>query len=97
MYIGFEWDKDKNQSNSERHGIDFIDAMEIFKQPRLTSIDRRRDYGEIREINIGKIYNVVCVVVFTKRNDNIRIISARKANFIERRTYYEIIQRRKNK
>lgn len=95
--MGFEWDEDKNQSNIERHGIDFIDAMEIFKQSRLTSIDRRRDYGETRKISIGKIYNVVCVVVFTIRNDNIRIISARKANFNERRKYYEIVRRRKNK
>ena len=55
-------------------------AKEIFKQSRLTSIDRRKDYGEKREITIGKIYNIVCVVVFIKRNDT-RIISARKANY----------------
>lgn len=91
----FKWDEKKNQTNAEKHGIDFIDAEEIFNSVRLTVDDNRRDYGEPRKISIGKIGPHVCVVVHTERKGVIRIISARKANQRERRKYYELIERAK--
>lgn len=59
-------------------------------------IDNRRDYGEIRKISIGPINSHICVVVYTDREDNIRIISARRANQRERRRYYEYIEKATN-
>ena len=91
----FEWDEKKNQINVERHNIDFNDAKDIFQSERLTAIDTRKDYGEIRRISIGKIGPHVCVVVYTKQRGIIRIISARKANQRERRKYYDLIERAK--
>ena len=91
----FEWDEKKNKTNAEKHGIDCIDAEDIFKSVRLTAVDNRRDYGEPRKISIGKIGPYVCVVVHTERNGVIRIMSARKANQRERRKYYELIERAK--
>lgn len=91
----FEWDEYKNQTNAEKHGIDFIDAVDIFNSIRLTVADNRRDYGEPRKISIGTIGLHVCVVVYTARKGVIRIISARKANQRERRKYYELIERTK--
>jgi len=86
----FEWDENKNQSNFEKHGIYFEEAIEIFKSDCLTLIDGRKDYKEIREITIGEIKkNIVIIVVHTDQFGNIRIISARKANQRERRKYYE--------
>jgi len=40
----FEWDEDKNRENIRKHGIDFADAIEIFRHPILTNLDNRRDY-----------------------------------------------------
>ncbi|MEH1999688.1 MAG: BrnT family toxin [Nostoc sp.] len=88
----FEWDKNKNQQNIQKHGISFEEATEIFNGVVFTSIDQRYDYEEIREISIGSIQGVVIITVaHTDRNGKIRLISARKATPKERRTYYEYL------
>ncbi|MHC5936247.1 BrnT family toxin [Nostoc sp.] len=88
----FEWDKNKNQQNIQKHGISFEEATEIFDGVVFTSIDQRYDYEEIREISIGSIQGVVIITVaHTDRNGKIRLISARKATPKERRTYYEYL------
>ncbi|MGH1393882.1 MAG: BrnT family toxin [Trichormus sp.] len=56
------------------------------------SLHDRFDYGEIREISIGAIQNVVIITVaHTDRAGVIRIISARKATPQERKVYYEYL------
>ena len=76
----FEWDENKNEKNIERHGIDFQDAHLIFEHPVLIKTDTRKDYGEKRLIGLGLLFGVEIVIVFTKRADNIRVISIRRAN-----------------
>lgn len=61
----YEWDKVKNQINIEKHGIDFVDAVDIFNHPMLELPDLREDYGEDRWISIGLIKNLVGVVIYT--------------------------------
>lgn len=85
----FEWDEAKNRINIQKHGIDFNDAVEMFKHPLLSGVDNTENYGEERWIGIGWIKNIIALVVYTERkNDVIRIISARKATKQEVR-YYE--------
>ncbi len=76
----FEWDEDKRRINLERHGLDFEDAEELFTDDAFFIEDKRKDYGEIRYILYGYLYSRLVIVVFTKRDENIRIISMRKAN-----------------
>jgi len=84
----FEWDDNKNQLNLEKHGIEFADSIEVFKdKARLLSLDLRRDYGEERWITIGRAYKVIVVVVYTLRGSSIRIISARMATKKEYEKY----------
>ena len=86
----FEWDENKNQTNIRKHGISFEQAKIIFDHDILTRIDNRYNYGEIREISLGQIDGeVIVVVVHTKRNNNIRIMSPRKANKTEIEVYNE--------
>lgn len=86
--MNFEWDKNKNATNIDKHGIDFNDAKEIFKDDnRKTSPDLRKDYGEDRWITIGKLIDTVIVVVYTIRKPAYRIISARYAKKKEREIY----------
>ena len=92
----FEWDEIKNRSNFNKHGVDFNDATEIFNSIRVTAVDKRKDYGEVRKITIGRIGKSICVVVYTERDETRRIISARKANVRERRRYDEFIESAKN-
>ena len=87
--MALEWDQNKNITNIKKHGIDFVDADKIFKNPILTKIDERIDYKEKRWIGIGRFEKLTVVSIFTKRGKNIRIISIRKANKIERRIYNE--------
>jgi hypothetical protein len=89
----FDWDEEKNRSNIEKHGIDFREAQDVFLSPRLSVEDTRQDYGEKRIITIGSVGTSVCVVVFTRREETTRIISARKANERERKRYYERIEK----
>jgi uncharacterized protein len=84
----FEWDDNKNMSNIEKHGIDFNEAKNVFKdQKRKTSPDLRIDYGEDRWITVGKVLDVIMVVIFTIRKSVCRIISARYAKRKERDFY----------
>jgi len=93
LTMGFEWDSEKNKQNFQKHGILFEEAREIFRGPVLTAVDDRIDYGETRYISIGELYSVIVIVlVHTDRKGRKRIISARRANKMERRKYYEHIK-----
>ena len=93
--MGFEWDKKKNEINLQKHEISFEDAELIFDGPVLASEDKRHSHAEVRIISIGEIKKVaVVIVVHTKRGENIRIISARKANKKERNLYYEYLKKK---
>ena len=86
----FEWDENKRLTNLAKHNFDFADAAFIFIDPyRITFVDNRKDYGEIRERTIGMFMNELIVsVIHTNRHGKIRIISARRANKKERSMYY---------
>lgn len=89
----FEWDQIKNRSNIRKHGFDFADAEEMFRNNLLARPDSREDYGERRWIGTGAIRGRIAVVVFTERGtDTVRIISLRKASRRERKEYEKAIQ-----
>jgi uncharacterized DUF497 family protein len=48
-----EWDEAKRHANILKHGIDFVDAIEIFARQFIETEDRRRDYGEQRYRAVG--------------------------------------------
>jgi len=82
---GFEWDEAKNESNRAKHDIDFDDAIEIFHSRILL---RRSDRNnEERWTALGDTGDRLIVVVFTRRAEVIRIISARRARKNEEREY----------
>jgi len=91
----FEWDPEKNKANIEKHGISFDEANHIFDGRVLTWADDRQDYGEQRDITIGALPldDGVLVVVHTERSANTRIISARKAKHLERKMYYDYLEK----
>jgi len=84
----YEWHRRKAESNLRKHGIDFADAVGVFEDDNLLWQEDIDTYNEIRHIALGMDYlGRIVVVVFTLRNDVIRIISARKATKHERETY----------
>ncbi len=84
----FEWDKNKNQANLEKHGISFEVAVEVFNDNSAHETDRTIN-NEARIMLIGEVCGFVLVVVFTYRNNKRRIISARRASKAERKVYYD--------
>ena len=91
----FTWDVKKNRTNLRDHGLDFVDAWQVFRAPMLTKLDTREDYGEDRWIGLGVLDTRVVVIVFTERGEDIiRIISLRKATIYERLQYEKTISKR---
>lgn len=85
----FTWDPDKERRNWEKHGISFGTAIRIFETVVLEEIDDRFDYEEERVRAFGIVDDRVIVVIYTEReNDEIRIISARRATPKEESRYY---------
>ena len=75
----FTWDETKRKSNLAKHGIDSRDAPAIFEGPLVTVEDTREDYGEPRYVALGLLEGVVVSLVYAERNDQVRLISIRKA------------------
>ncbi len=85
----YQWDRNKASTNLNKHGIDFADAVSVFSDElAITIFDDR--FAEERFITIGMdILSRILVVVYTLRDDEIRLISARQATRNERRQYEE--------
>ena len=82
----FEWDEAKRRQNLAKHGIDFVDAQELFDgRPVLTRVSPR--FEEERFITTGEIEGRFYTVVWTKRGETVRLISARRARHAEQRAH----------
>jgi uncharacterized protein len=88
MTGGFEWDDEKCESNLAKHGVDFRRIATLFDGPVIEILDDRQDYGETRIRCLGEIDRRIYHVVYTWRGASRRLISARKANAREQRTYH---------
>ena len=85
----FEWDENKEKSNLRKHKISFDEAESVFSDMfSVTISDPDHSVEENRFIDIGMSENNrILVVVYVEREENIRIISARKATRAERKIY----------
>jgi uncharacterized DUF497 family protein len=87
--ICFIWDEDKAEKNKLKHnGISFEQAANVFFDPFLKVVDASRN-NEIREAVIGMDthWKILYVVHIQIEDDEIRIISARKATKKEQDNY----------
>ena len=89
--MNFTWDEQKRQANLRKHGLDFADAVHAFNGPLVLFEDHRVDYGEQRMIGIGLLGRLVVLIVHVESDDEIRIISMRKADRDETNLYYRNI------
>lgn len=84
-----EFDPDKNQRNIKERQIPFELVEEFEWETALIQEDKREDYSETRFCALGYIGIRMYHLVFTLRNDRIRVISLRKANRREVNRYAE--------
>ena len=85
----YQWDRNKALTNLNKHDVDFADAVSVFSDElAITIFDDR--FEEERFITIGMDFlSRILVVVYAIRDEEIRLISARKATRNERRQYEE--------
>ena len=82
----FEFDKHKSHINNKKHGIDFIEAQDLWEDPDRIEIPAKIT-DESRFILIGKISEKHWSSIFTYRGEKIRLISVRRSRIEEIEVY----------
>ena len=88
----FTWSERKRAINLREHGLDFLDAPRVFEGLTFSYEDDRVAYGEQRFITLGLLAGVPVSVAHTESDDEIRIISFRKATGREERRFFNEVQ-----
>jgi uncharacterized protein len=84
----FTWDERKRQRTLQQRGLDFAQAAQVFAGPTFTFEDDRQDYGEYRWVTLGLLQATVVVIVHTETEDELRVISMRKAETDEQQLFF---------
>ncbi len=83
----YQWDEAKRQTNLKKHRIDFIDIVHFDWESAKVIEDDRESYGEQRFNACGFLLGRLVIVTFTMRDEQLRIISLRKATKHEQKYY----------
>ena len=84
----YSYDPKKAEANFARHGVRFEEA-EDFEWNTALEFEDAAIHNEVRMVAIGMIRGKCHVLVYTVRDDTIRLISLRRAEPKERRRYHE--------
>ncbi len=86
--VDYRWDPVKAASNRDKHGVRLSDAVAVLEDELARKARDPSSDAEDRFIASGMYaFGRTLVVVYTHREDHIRIISARLADPRERRDY----------
>lgn len=84
----FQYDPAKAVANLKKHGVSFADAEGVLEDPLALTARDPDSEGETRFVAIGLgSAGELLVVVYTERNGEYRIISARRPTPKELRSY----------
>lgn len=86
--MDFEFDMAKSKANLEKHGIDFVEAQQLWDDKDRLEVEARTE-DEPRYVLIAALSQKLWSAFFTYRNGRIRLISVRRARKEERELYYE--------
>jgi uncharacterized protein len=85
----YTYDPKKGALNLKKHGYHFDDAPEVIEsEGTVTFEDRRFAYNELRFITLGVLRGDVVVIATAETDEEIRVISMRKAERNEQDIYY---------
>jgi hypothetical protein len=89
--VNFEWDPVKASRNRRKHRVSFHEAATVFGDPlAVTYPDPDHSESEQRFMTVGmSSAGRLLIVAHADRNENVRIISARKTTQAEREYYEE--------
>jgi len=86
--MDFEFDMVKSRANLEKHGIDFVEAQQLWEDKDRLEVGARTE-DEPRYVLIAALGQKLWSAFFTYRKGRIRLISVRRARKEERELYYE--------
>lgn len=96
--ISFSWDTGKNRINKRKHSVSFEEALTVFyDEEALLISDDEHSVEEDRFVLIGmsNMFRIIVVChCYRHEDEEIRIISARRANSKERKQYENLSKRR---
>lgn len=84
----FEWDEEKRLKVLDKHGVDFVKAVQVFRTDHVVMAARSEE--EPRFAATACLNGEWYTVIFTVRGDVRRLITARKARENERRAYRSV-------
>ena len=84
----FQYDPGKAAANFKKHGVSFADAEGVLEDPLAVTIEDPDAEGEQRFVAVGLgSAGELLVVVYSEREDECRLISARRATRKERKQH----------
>jgi len=95
---GFEWDEGNSEKNWIRHQVSKNECEEVFFNiPLIVADDQKHSDEEKRFYALGRTDRArFLFIVFTIRNNLLRVISARDMNLREERRYEQQIKKYTN-
>lgn len=81
------YDPKKNEKNIAKRGLSFDRVADFDFATAVRSIDARKEYGEVRIVEVGYLDQRLHVLCYVQIDADIRVISFRKANDREVRKY----------
>jgi len=87
--MAIDFDPAKDAANIAKHGLSPSAACEMALDDAVIVADPRFDYGEERFNAYGLIGETLHAMTFTRRGDDIRVISLRRARPKELKRYTE--------
>ena len=86
--MNFEFDSKKASANLQKHGVAFSEVEPVFYDDFALTREDGDAVGEARFVTVGAdSLGRVVAVCWTQRSEYIRLISARLASPIERKSY----------
>lgn len=84
------WDDKKNEANHKKHGVWFEEAVSVLTNAQtLSNSNAHPSDNRFEYLGHSSQARLLYVVTVEKADDEIRIISARKATMSERKRYEE--------
>lgn len=86
MHQVFEYDDAKSEANKLKHGIDFVEAQDLWLDEDLLQLTARCDTEE-RHLFIGRVAGRHWSAIATYRGEALRLISVRRSRPREVQAY----------